>query len=200
MMGTPEQEEERNSDETLHQVTMTKGFWMAKYEVTQQQWMSVMGVNPSHYLGDKLPVGNVCWYECQLFCERAGLALPTEAEWEYACRAGSSGAYGRIDPLEMMAWYGESGSAPHPVGQKRPNAWGLYDMHGNVWEWCADWYGDYPDRAVTDPKGPDSGVEYVLRGGCSWTAPKVCRSAQRFCAAPDHGFYTYGFRPVVRVD
>lgn len=122
-----------------HQVTLAKGFWMGKTEVTQTQWKSVMENNPACNKGDDLPVENVKWDDCREFCEKLGVQLPTEAQWEYACRAGSTGPYAGTGKLDEMGWYGDNSEGnTHPVGTKQPNAWGLYDMHGNVWECCAD--------------------------------------------------------------
>ncbi|MBR6020824.1 MAG: formylglycine-generating enzyme family protein [Kiritimatiellae bacterium] len=198
MMGS------RNGDsdeQPVHEVTLTTGFWMAKTEVTQAQWKSVMGKNPSAHEGDNLPVECVSWADCQEFCEKTGLSLPTEAEWEYACRAGTTGDYGGTGRLEDMGWYDDnSGGNTHPVGQKRANAWGLHDMHGNVWEWCADWYGDYPSGAVTDPTGAGSGGDQVLRGGCSGDNASYCRSAFRRRFLPGFWPGNSGFRPVARPD
>ena len=200
MMGSPKSEKGRKDDETQHQVTLSKGFWMAKTEVTQEQWKSVMGNNPSKHTsrrnGDNLPVEQVNWDECRLFCEKAGngMRLPTEAEWEYACRAGSTGA------VSGGAWFkGNSEGRTHPVGEKKANAWGLHDMHGNVVEWCADGYGNYPEAAVTNPQGRDRTDEKVIRGGCYWSEAQDCRSACRrkhssWCDA--HENYL-GFRPVM---
>lgn len=153
---------------------------MQTTEVTQEQWLSVMGNSPSQFkeCGINCPVENVSWLDVQEFIRRLNrlegtdkYRLPTEAEWEYACRAGSSTKYSFGDNaaiLDEYAWYrNNSGWRPHPVGQKKPNAWGLYDMHGNVWEWCQDWQGDYPAGEVTDPKGPPSGHHKIIRGG-SW--------------------------------
>ncbi len=201
VMGSPEGEEGRWPSETQHRVTLTQGFWMAKYPVTQAQWKSVMGNNPAHVQGDDLPVESVSWEDCVGFCGKAGhgLRLPTEAEWEYACRAGRTGAFAGTGRLEEMGWYGEnSGGMTHSVGKKQPNAWGLYDMHGNVEEWCADcayWMDDYPSGAATDPSGPASGLSRMLRGG-SWCAiPDHCRSAARTSSSPDIRFVSVGFRP-----
>jgi len=210
MMGSAKSETDRHSDEgPQHEVTITKPFYMAATEVTQEQYQRIMGTNPSHFKGAKNPVECVSWDDAAEFCrrlsERTGktVRLPTEAEWEYACRAGSTTRYcfGDADEgLGEYAWHSaNSGTTTHPVGHKKSNAWGLYDMHGNVWEWCADWYGDYPKGAVTDPQGPASGAFRVLRGG-SWDGSlDGCRSASRFDTAPGYRFYFYGFRVVVSV-
>lgn len=205
MMGSPPSEEGRFYDETQHRVTLTKGFWLGKYEVTQKQWQSVMGSNPSYFKGDaNLPVENVSWVDCQEFVRKVndaarrqlggGGRLPTEAEWEYACRAEMSGAYAGTGRLDDMGWFsGNSGSKTHPVGQKRANGWGFYDMHGNVWERCLDWYGDY-DSNATDPSGPASGDYRALRGG-SWDInARYCRSASRFGDVPGYRNSDCGFR------
>ncbi len=205
VMGSPSSEANRDDDETQHTVRITQGFWMGKYEVTQAQWQAVMGSNPSQFTGDgKLPVEQVSWDDCQEFVkklsQRAGgtFRLPTEAEWEYACRAGSTTAYcfgDDVSRLSDYAWYDEnSGNGTHPVGQKKPNAWGLYDMHGNVWEWCEDWLGDYPSGAVTDPTGPSSGSYRVFRGGSWHHDPRRCRSAIRLRYTPVHRNIVLGFR------
>ena len=220
LMGSPEGENDRLDSETQHRVTLTKGFWMGKYPVTQEQWQSVMGSNPSHFKGAKLPVEKVSWDDCQGFIEklnqksevggrRAGgmFRLPTEAEWEYACRAGTTSALndgkkltsdvGRCPNLDKVAWHKEnSDSTTHPVGQKKPNAWGLYDMHGNVWEWCQDWYGDYPSGAVTDPVGLGSGNSRVYRGGGWVNRAMYCRSANRAASPPGNSANNLGFRLV----
>jgi len=162
---------------TPHEVTLTKAFWLGRTEVTQAQWEAVMGGNPSAFKGKDLPVENVSWYEAMKFCgnlNAKGLlpagwkwALPTEAQWEYACRAGTTGDW--VSDCGKVAWYADnSGSKTHPVATKKANAWGLHDMHGNVGEWCADWYcRDYPMGAVTDPQGIDLGKVRVFHGG-SW--------------------------------
>lgn len=202
-MGSPEDEERpqtpRQPDETQHKVTLTKGFWLAKTPVTQKQWKSVMGNNPSKHLGDALPVEMVSWDDCQEFCKNTGLSLPTESQWEYACRAGSTAAYGGTGHLDDMGWYYVKGvPCTHPVGEKKPNVWGLYDMHGNVCEWCADWFGDYPRRAVTDPNGAASGSYRVVRGGSCRHIAVACRSATRSCSSPDSRKDNQGFRPAAR--
>jgi formylglycine-generating enzyme required for sulfatase activity len=184
-----------------HRVTISRPFYIGKYEVTQAQWRAVMGSNPSSFKGDNLPVEQVSWEDCQEFIRRlnaktgGGWRLPTEAEWEYACRAGTSGDYAGV--LDQMAWYdSNSGRTTHPIGQKQPNAWGLYDMHGNVWEWRQDWYdSDFYGRSPgTDPVGPSSGSTRVLRGG-SWNfSAAFCRSAIRHWFAPSLRYDSLGFR------
>ncbi|MEW6745536.1 MAG: SUMF1/EgtB/PvdO family nonheme iron enzyme [Planctomycetota bacterium] len=195
MMGPPDGEAGRDSDEKQHQVTITKPYLIAKYEVTQEVWQKVMGSNPSHFKqGGKYPVENVSWNDVMEFCKKVGLELPTEAQWEYACRAGTTTAH--AGDLDAMGWYDKnSGSSTHPVGQKSPNAWGLYDMHGNVWEWCADWYADYPTGSITDPAGPVRGSQRVLRGGCWLNNAGACRSAYRTTPQPEWGNTGSGFRP-----
>lgn len=192
-----------------HQVTISRDFLMGKYPVTQAFWQAVMGENPSHFNGPERPVENVSWEDCQRFITKInlttqdGLRLPTEAEWEYACRAGSTTAYcfGDDEPrLGDYAWYDQnSGSQTHPVGKKQPNDWGLYDMHGNVWEWCRDWRGDYLAGSVTDPTGPTSGSHRVLRGG-SWNcAPRILWSAARSGSGPGYRDSNLGFRLLLPV-
>ena len=222
LMGTPAHEKDRGSDEgPQHRVQITKGFWMGKYEVTQEQWKAVMGTTP--WEGETYAKGNprhavsyVSWNDCQDFVKKlnsrasgGGFRLPTEAEWEYACRAGTTTRfYYGDDPdyakLGDYAWYTKNawdagGRHAHEVGQKKPNAWGLYDMHGNVWEWCEDWYGeDWYDKSATEgPKGPSSGSYRVLRGG-SWNYfPSYCRAANRDWHDPSlRNFYVDGFRIV----
>ena len=217
MMGSPSTEEGRCNDETQHQVTLTRGFWIGETPVTQKQWECVMGNNPSQFKGADRPVENVSWYDCQAFIENLNdatcdMRLPTEAEWEYACRAGMTGPYGGTGNLDAMGWHEGNktshqtkiffGLVPvtredgtHAVGEKEPNAWGLYDMHGNVWEWCADWYGDISKlKNVKDPKGPAVGVDRVLRGGGWNTLARYCRSADRFNIKPTYRNHNYGFR------
>jgi len=195
-----------NSDQAdekpVHRVRITRGFEIGKYEVTQAQWEAVMGSNPSHFKGVDLPIENVSWNDVQNFLLRLNekssnyqYRLPSEAEWEYACRAGTTGEYaGNIDSL---AWYkSNSGNTTHAVGQKSANAWGLYDMHGNVWEWCQDWYGAYASEEVADPKGANTGTTRVLRGG-SWARPPASlHSARRSGFSPDTRNNSLGFRLV----
>ncbi len=209
MMGSPEDEPERRDDETLHQVTISKPFYMQTTPVTQGQWQKVMGRNPSEFknCGDDCPVEQVSWNNVQDFIGMLNrqegtdkYRLPTAAEWEYACRAGSTTAYcfGN-DPgrLGEYAWYVENTrdeSHPHPVGQKKPNAWGLYDMHGNVWEWVQDWQGHYLSGSVTDPEGPSTGSYRVDRGGAWYIDAGFCRSAFRLGNDPGRRFNALGFR------
>ncbi|MFC1858759.1 SUMF1/EgtB/PvdO family nonheme iron enzyme [Thermodesulfobacteriota bacterium] len=215
-MGSPTDpiEPGRLSEETQHQVTITQPFYMQAREVTQGQWQAVMGSNPSHFqnCGDDCPVEYVSWLDVQMFISQlnnrgeGAYRLPTEAEWEYAARAGSGTAFANGDisehqqycdntNLDMMGWYcGNANSTTHPVAQKEPNDWGLYDMHGNVWEWCQDWYGDYSSGSVTDPTGPSGGNSRVLRGG-SWNRyARDCRSAYRLSYSPVFVSYFLGFR------
>ncbi|MDC0279224.1 formylglycine-generating enzyme family protein, partial [bacterium] len=196
-------------DETPHEVTLTKPFKMGIHEVTQAQYEQVMGVNPSGFKGADNPVETLSWDDAVEFCRRlselpaekaAGnvYRLPTEAEWEYACRAGTTTKFSFGDDeseLGDYAWYGvNSDQKTHPVGSKKPNAWGLYDMYGNVWEWCQDWEEDHPSGSVTDPSGATSGSIRVLRGG-SWRGPaEDCRSAYRIRDSPSFRDYYYGFR------
>jgi formylglycine-generating enzyme required for sulfatase activity len=202
-----------------HTVTLTRDFWLGKYEVTQAEFAALMGSNPSHFqtnenakVGSNLPVEKVRHIDAVAYCaaltERERQAgrlpatfvyrLPTEAEWEYACRAGSTNLFSFGDmetEAGLYAWTAENSEGrTHPVGLKRPNAWGLYDMHGNVWEWCLDWFGNYPAINVTDPKGPPQGKGKVFKGG-GWNheAP-FARSGSRFVMAPSSGIHFVGFR------
>ena len=204
MMGSPRSEEGRDGDEAQHRVTLTKGFWLGKYEVTQAQWRSVMGGNPSVFEGDDLPVEYVSWYDCQEFIQKVnaqlscGARLPTEAEWEYACRAGTTTAYfwgnalnGDKANCDGNHPCGTTVEGPNrettvPVGSYAANAWGFCDMHGNVEEWCNDWYGDYSEGSMTDPMGPVSGEFRVLRGGSWYDTACDCRSATRANSLPGY--------------
>lgn len=192
-----------NPDEKpVHRVTISQGFWMGKYEVTQSQYEAVMGKNPSTFKGGNKPVHDVSWHDAVAFCRKIGARLPTEAEWEYACRAGTTTIFSSGDTeldLRRVAVYGRhDGKGPSPVGRKKPNRWGLYDMHGNVWEWCADWWHDeYPNGAVTDPVGPPTGESRVMRGGSYRSDRDFCRSACRFTDQPDLTDDNCGFRVVV---
>ena len=199
-MGSPLSEKGRFSDEPRHKVTISKGFWLGKYEVTQRQWESVMRNNHSRFKGADNPVENVSWFDCEMFIRRVNAAFggsarfPTEAEWEYACRAGATEPVSGTGHLPDMAWYdGNSESQTHAVGLNKPNAWGFYDMHGNVLEWCADWYS-VPDKSAVDPIGPPSGSFKVLRGGCWFFVDRDCRSAYRLKREPSIRNCILGFR------
>ncbi|MBQ7178664.1 MAG: SUMF1/EgtB/PvdO family nonheme iron enzyme, partial [Victivallales bacterium] len=221
-MGSPENEIGRNGDENQHWVTLTKDFWLGETEVTQGQWKAVMGNNPSYFKkGDDYPVENVSWYDAKDFCEKLNkkysgklpegyvFSLPSEAQWEYTCRAGTTTALNngnnltKHNSLEIsdllndlalsnVGWYGKANGNTHLVAQKNKNAWGFYDMHGNVSEWCHDLYGSYNGDAV-DPKGPDVGLMPMHRGGGWATIARACRSATRLKLSstdigPDLGF------------
>ena len=207
MMGSPASEQDRDGDETQHAVTISKPYWLGQTEVTQAQWQAVMGSNPSRFKGDLTrPVEQVSWNDAVEFCRRLSqktgmtFRLPTEAEWEYACRAGTTTAYSfgnDASSLGEYGWFdGNAGGSTKPVATRKPNAWGLYDMHGNVREWCSDWYGYYPSGAVSDPQGPVSGTGLVLRGGSLLNRSNLCRASFRFglepgldnCAFGDLGF------------
>jgi len=210
VMGSPTTEVGRYPDETQHQVTLTQDFYIGKYEVTQGQWKAVMGENPSYFHENpNLPVEQVSWEDCQAFIEQlnemgAGtFRLPTEAEWEYACRAGTTERfYWGDDPeynsIDNYAWYNGNNEpvGTKIVGLKSPNAWGLFDVSGNVREWCQDWYTAYPSSAQEDPVIDGAGTERVIRGGGWNYAPRVCRSAVRFWYKPDGKVSSIGFRVV----
>ena len=201
-MGSPESEKGNRKDEKQHEVTLTKQFYMGKYEVTQEQWEAVMGKNPSSTKGAKLPVTNVSWEDCQEFIKKlnaktnGGYRLPTEAEWEYACRAGTTTAYSFGDKITPKdANYNDSKiGKPVAVENFKPNAFGLYDMHGNVWEWCEDWYGEYPAGAGTDPMGPATGEGRVLRSGSFSNYALRARSSFRIYFSPSNQNLYCGFR------
>ena len=201
-MGSKKSKDEK----PIHTVTVSS-FFMDKTEVTQAQYKKVMGKNPSHFSGnDDRPVENVSWHDANEYANKVGKRLPTEAEWEYAARGGvktnsgsSQTSYAGSNDLNSVAWYGDnSGSKTHPVAQKQANALGLYDMSGNVWEWCSDWYSDsyYSESPQNDPQGPNSGSSRVLRGG-SWNNNDTnCRVANRNRNNPDNRNNNNGFRLV----
>jgi formylglycine-generating enzyme required for sulfatase activity/uncharacterized caspase-like protein len=213
-MGSPSGELGRDSDENQHRVALSRGYYLQTTEVTQGQWKAVMGSNPSHFknCGDDCPVENVSWNDAQNFIRKLNqkeggdkYRLPTEAQWESAARAGSDTALanggitekecGHDPNLDAMGWYcGNANKTSHPVRRKKPNAWGLYDMIGNVWEWCQDWKGDYPSRAVTDPTGPSGGSGRVKRGGSWLSDARYCRSADRDIRDPGSRLDYLGFR------
>lgn len=232
-MGNTGAYSDDSDEKPVHTVTISRAFYMSKYEVTQKQYQAVMGNNPSNFKGENHPVEQVTWYDAVAFCnalsqqegktpcytingtnvtcnwDANGYRLPTEAEWEYACKAGTSTDFYSgsltnpnctpIDAnLDNIAWYcGNANNTSHPVGQKQPNAFGLYDMSGNVWECCWDWYDSYSSTAVTDPTGASAGSFRVIRGG-SWSDyfAYFCRSASRSFSIPNFNDSYMGFRIV----
>jgi formylglycine-generating enzyme required for sulfatase activity len=206
-MGTPDNEPERNSDESpVHKVTISHSFYIGKYELTQAQFVAMMGYNPSKFKGKNRPVDSVTWPEAVKFCKKLSemtgqkYRLPTEAEWEYACRANTSTTfYWGNDIDDAYAWYKEnSEGTTHPVGMKKPNPWRLYDICGNIEEWCCDWYSRTyeSNEHVKDPQGPDSGELRVRRGGCWYHTAPCLRSGNRFYYQPDERHAQIGFRVV----
>ena len=208
MMGATSEMKDPNDDEKpLHQVTLTNDYYMGKYEVTQALWEAVMGSNPSRYKGDNLPVEMVSWDDCQEFISKLNsltgrkFRLPTEAEWEYAARGGKksrSYQYSGSSNISDVAWYdGNSGSKTHPVGTKQANELGIYDMSGNVREWCSDWYVSYSSSSQTNPTVADSAWCRVRRGGGCYDNAWSCRSSYRYCRVPDCNYYILGLRLVL---
>ena len=221
-MGSPTNEPHRGSSEVRHQVTISKPFYMQTTEVTVKQWHSIMGRRMMVYQqgADNIPVTRVSWFDCMEFIKRLNklgqgrYRLPTEAEWEYAARAGTSSAYSWGDTINCeKAMYGNNSlkddmcqfyyrsiglkmDQPAPVNTYKPNPWGLYDIHGNVWEWCMDWYGDYGEKPVIDPTGPKSGNMRIRRGGSWFKYGYSCRSANRSFGHPATRYNTTGFRLV----
>ena len=194
-----------SGDQPVHPVTFPAPFYMSKYQVTQEQWQHVIGSNPSHFKGDKHPVDSVSWDDCQRFLAKLNerltgwkASLPTEAQWEYTCRAGSKGRFCFGDDESKLGDYGwfndNAGSTTHPVGMKKPNAWGFYDMHGNTWEWCNDWYGPYTSKAQVNPQGPDSGTRRVLRGGAFLSGPPRHAASYRRGSESGVSQFYYGLR------
>ena len=210
MMGATSEMKNPNSNEKpVHQVTLTNDYYMGKYEVTQALWQAVMGSNPSEYKGDNLPVETVSWNDCQKFISKLNsltgrmFRLPTEAEWEYAARGGKESRgyqYSGSSNISDVAWYDEnSGSKTHPVGTKQANELGIYDMTGNVWEWCSDWYSSYSSSSQTNPTGSDSGSSRVLRGGCRNGLARTCRLSYRIDFTPGYRSYNLGLRLALSV-
>ena len=200
MMGS---ENGRNNEKPIHQVTLSD-FYIAKYPVTQALWKAIMGNNPSHFKGDKLPVEQVSWDDCQEFIKKLNekteekYRLSTEAEWEFAARGGSQSKgceYSGGNDLKEVGWFKDnSDRKTHPVGQKRANELGIYEMSGNVWEWCADWFGDYSVKVKNNPRGSEQGKFRVLRGG-SWNGNNgLCRVSSRGYIDPYIRDYVIGFR------
>lgn len=236
VMGSPGEEVGRDADETLHSVVLTRELEISDHEVTQEEYQSVIGANPSRFVGAQRPVENVTWFDAVSYCnalsvregktpayvingqdvtwnrDADGWRLPTEAEWEYACRAGNSTGFpggdldepacvdtlGAPDPvIDAVGWFcGNAGNATHTVKQKSPNTSGYYDMHGNVWEWCWDWYGTIGSQIVVDPEGPARGVQRVRRGGSWYAWAKDCRAASREAFYPGSKDDVLGFRVV----
>ncbi|WP_022953237.1 formylglycine-generating enzyme family protein [Leucothrix mucor] len=213
LMGSPKDEPERSDNETQYEVIFSKGFWIADTAVTQGLWGAVMGESPSRFKGENRPVDNVSWNDAQEFISKMNhmkpelkLCLPTEAQWEYACRAGSTTPFcwGEQINSELVNF---NGTEPYNNGRRSEfrhdtvdvesfyqNDWGLWQMHGNVWEWCQDWYGLYPDKIATDPIGSEVGVDRVLRGGSWFYYGRYCRSACRDNGQPVVRYDNYGFR------
>ena len=209
IMGSPESEAGRKDHELQHEVTLTQGFYMQTTEVTWGQWRAVVKSNRTSFkeCGEECPVERISWDDVQAFIDKLNAKegsmryrLPTEAEWEYSCRAGTTTAFSFgnfADALSEHAWYKlNSEKTIHPVGRRKPNPWGLYDMHGNVWEWCQDWSGQYSYEKANDPSGPSSGTLRILRGG-AWSVPaEFCRSASRHVNLPGARYVDIGFRLV----
>jgi len=208
-MGSPRNELGRWANELQHPVILTEGYYLQTTEVSQRQWRTIMRSNPSGFsnCGSDCPVENVYWGEVQEFIRRLNkidktgkYRLPTEAEWEFACRAGNKnfGANDKEeDKLKIYAWYFDnSDGTPHPVALKKPNRWGLFDMQGNVSEWCNDWAGAYSPKGVTDPKGPFTGKFRIARGGNWQMSSRSCRAADRNFNLPGDRSDTIGFRLV----
>lgn len=218
-MGSSGKEKGRGDDEIERKISLTRGFYLGIHTVTQEQWQAVMGENPSNFKGAKnLPVENVSWDDCQAFCKKLSARenkryrLPTEAEWEYACRAGTTTPFhfGATLSTEQANYNGNfvygagkigvNRAKTMPVGSFPANAWGLFDMHGNVWQWCSDWHGGYARTELTDPQGAKTGTNRVLRGGSWGSNPIFCRSANRNFAAPDSRTEFYGCRVCLDAD
>ena len=206
MGGTSEQGSDAESiEKPTHSVTLSS-YYICKYEVTQALWRAVMGSNPSYSKGDNLPVERVSWNDCQTFINRLNsytgrnFRLPTEAEWEFAARGGNYSRhykYSGSNNLDDVAWHGDSSNRTHPVGTKRPNELGLYDMSGNVFEWCSDWYETYSSYSQTNPTGPDSGSYRINRGGAFAYGASRHRSTDRNYSTPDTYYYFLGLRLVL---
>ena len=206
MMGSPPEELMRQEEETQHSVRISSPFYLGTTEVTQKQWSSLMDINRSLEKGEDLPVQNVSWKEALDFCRNLGIPeervyrLPSEAEWEYACRASSQDAWWAGKDLADLAWYSEnSEESSHAVGGKKPNPWGLFDLLGNVAEWCSDYYAPYPREALVDPRGPLVGKVRVIRGG-SWRHFRpMLRPAARSSAPESYQYPHLGFRVTLEI-
>ena len=219
MMGSPKKEKERDNNETQHKVTLSNGFFMGVHLVTQEQWQAVMGDNPSFFKGEKnLPVETVSWDDCQAFVkklrekDKKAYRLPTESEWEYCCRAGTTTPFhfGETISTDQANYkgnqtYGNGKKGVYrekttQVGSFPANSFGLYDMHGNVLQWCQDRFGDNPQEDVVDPQGPEKGELRVLRGGSWFNIPRLCRSAHRYGNEPGSRYSDYGLRVCFSVE
>ena len=205
IMGATSTKEEPDEDEKpAHEVIVLQNYYLGKYEVTQEVWKAVMGNNPSKFKGPNLPVEMVSWNDCQKFIAKlnrmTGLQFrfPTEAEWEFAARGGKESKgyqYCGSDNIADVAWFSaNSNSKTHPVGMKKPNELGLYDMSGNVMEWCQDWYGRYGSLSQKDPTGSYVGTLRINRGGCWYSYPRFCRSSSRNKLKPDDCYFNLGLR------
>ena len=207
MGATPEKENPYDSEKPVHRVTLTNNYYIGKYEVTQALWQVVMGNNPSRFKGDDLPVEKVSWDDCQDFISKLNamtgkrFRLPSEAEWEYAARGGKKSRgyqYSGSNTFGDVAWYyGNSGPKTHAVGTKQPNELGIYDMTGNVWEWCQDWFGSYSSSPQTNPTGAASGSYRVYRGGSWCNSARDCRTSYRRGNTPDFRYFDLGLRLVL---
>ena len=207
MGATPEMQNPEEDERTVHRVTLTNNYYIGKYEVTQALWQALMVSNPSYSKGDHLPVENVSWNDCQYFLTTLNVStgkhfrLPTEAEWEYAAKGGNKSRgyqYSGSNILGDVAWYGDnSGSRTHAVGTKRPNELGIYDMTGNVWEWCQDWYDNYSSSPQFNPTGAICGSGRVYRGGSWDSSARLCRSSYRGVITPDDHYVFLGLRLVL---
>ena len=208
MGATAEQEFAYDDERPAHQVTLTDDYYIGQTQVTQALWTAVMGSNPSNFTGDNLPVEKVSWDDCQSFIEKLNsllsneldgmrFALPTEAQWEFAARGGKQSKgykYAGSNNIDDVAWYGDARGYTHPVAQKQPNELGLYDMSGNVYEWCQDWFGGYSSNAQTNPQGPKDGEKRVIRGGSWHIYAERCRVSNRYDSASGHRYDSIGFR------
>jgi formylglycine-generating enzyme required for sulfatase activity len=204
-MGSPLSEPFRAVDEVLHEVKIGREFWLGQFEVTQEQWTGVMGGNPSYHstCGPRCPVESVTWFDVQQFLAKLNAAskeskfrLPTEGEWEYTCRAGTKTAFSTGDGIDQSQARFDVHDGPVAAGSYSPNAWGLYDMHGNVWEWTDDWYAPYSAGPQIDPKGPQHGEKKVIRGGSWYFGADSARCALRYTHSPGDRGFSLGFRVV----